>query len=448
MRLQFGLTSYERAKGDLPELPVVNMFAEEAPSEETGVALQSRYGLTDQSADIGTSVKAIFQRDRVLSGAQFAVSSGALYSGVTNLGAIDGSGAASIAGLETDIFVTQGASLYTYEGATLSAVSFPDAANVTKVVAGASRAIALRADGGKFYWTPALGNTFAALDFATAESQPDGVLDALFIDDVLVLFGSETVEFWPNTGNSDLPFQPLEGRVFERGIRATGCATIMGATFYWVGDDNALYTNGNEPTRISNAGLEEAISGSTACSLFTFTLEGTEFLALRLDTETHVYSSRSRMFSRFESYGQTNWLPTCYASGIFGASDGKQLAWSTDHLDVGGQLERRWRAGMAINGGGVQVSNVQLRTNPGQTSYLAGQYADPTIEMRVSRNAGQSWKNWKSRSLGAQGEYRKKVQWRGCGQASQPGFLCEFRTTDPVPLRISDVRINEPYGGR
>ena len=40
MRMQFGLSAFTRSRGDLPELPVVNMFAEQAPTEEGGVVLQ------------------------------------------------------------------------------------------------------------------------------------------------------------------------------------------------------------------------------------------------------------------------------------------------------------------------------------------------------------------------------------------------------------------------
>lgn len=444
-RLQYGLSTFERAKGDLPQLPVVNMYAEEAPSEETGVVLQSRNGLSDRGVTVGTDIKAIFQRDRVLSGGRFFISGGRLYQDATDLGAIDGSGFASIAGFENRIFATQGGSLYTYDGTTLSAVSFPDSANVTKVVVGASRAIALRADSGKFYWTPALGSTIDALDFATAESQPDGVLDALFIDDALILFGAETVEFWPNTSDSNLPFQPLEGRVFERGIRATGCAAILNGSFVFVGDDNVLYGNGNTPTRLSNAGLEEAIEASTDCILFTFNIEGTEFLAIQLDAETHIYSSRTGLFSRFETDGG-KWEATCHAGGVFGTSSGKTLEFGTGHSDSSERLERRFRAGRAFNSGGVKVNNLGLRTNVGQTPFLTGD--DPVIEMRISRDAGQTWGNWRKSSLGKQGKYRQRVQWRGLGMVSQPGLLCEFRVTDPVPFRVSDVLINEPFGGR
>lgn len=448
--LQFGLSSYERGEGDLPELPVINFFAEQAPTEGQGVVLQSRPGVSDRGANMGAGpVLAVFKRDNVLSTALFGVSDSKLYSGTTNLGTIDGAGPFSIAGYENFLFVAGGAGLWGYDGTTLAEIAFPDSANVIKVVVGASRSIALREATGKFYWTDPLGTTIDALDFATAESQPDGIRDALFIDDVLVLFGAETVEFWPNTGSSDLPFQPLEGRVFEKGIRATGCAAIFDATFMWVGNDNKVYTNGQKPEPISNPGLEEKITDSATCALWTFELEGNEFLALRLDSGTWVYSSRSRMWSEFQSYGQANWIPRCFAAGVFGSAlDGRTLEFNSGYSDLGAELERRFRAGFPLDSGGAIIGNVQLRVNVGQTSFLTGDFAEPQVEMRVSRDAGQTWGSWKRRSLGEQGKYRKLVQWRAAGMASRPGFLGEFRVTDPVPFRVSSALINETYGGR
>jgi hypothetical protein len=79
---------------------------------------------------------------------------------------------------------------------------------------------------------------------------------------------------------------------------------------------------------------------------------------------------------------------------------------------------------------------------------LSGQYADPIIEMRISRDAGQTWGLWKGTQLGLQGEYRKRVEWRALGMASAPGFMCEIKLTDPVPLRASGIFVNEPFGGR
>lgn len=447
--LQFGISSHERARGDLPGLPVVNMTAEEAPTEETGVVLQSRPGLDDREADMGDGpVKALFKRDGVLSNALIGLAGGQLYSGTSAVGSVTGTGAASIAGNEIGVMATAGSGLYYYDGSTMAGVSFPDGASVAKIFNGASRFLAIRGDTGKFYWSPSLASTVDPTDFATAESAPDRLLDGLYIDDMAILFGAETVEFWPNTGDSELPFQPLEGRVIERGIKATGCATIIGPTFAWVTNQNQICI-ADENTILSNPGMEERIEASATCSLFTFLIGGIEFLALRLDTETHVFSWRSKRWSKFESYGASNFIGQCFASGVFGsASDGRTMAWGSGHLDLGGVLSRSFRAGMPVNSGGVTISNIILRSNVGQTPFLTGDYADPVVEMRVSRDAGQTWGRWRPKALGEQGKYRKKVRWGPCGMASQPGFLAEFRVTDPVPFRASDVLANEPYGGR
>jgi hypothetical protein len=199
---------------------------------------------------------------------------------------------------------------------------------------------------------------------------------------------------------------------------------------------------------LSNAGLEAEIEASADVSLWTFWLEGTEFLALRLDTATWVMPERTKTWHEFASYGETNWLPVCYAGGRFGASSGGGvLQWSTGHLDMGGVLERRFRAGAPLNSGSLLINNLALRTNPGNTPYLSGDYAEPCVEMRLSRDAGRTWGSWREASLGRQGEYRKKVQWIGCGMFGQPGILAEFRVTDPVDFRVSDVLLNEPVGG-
>jgi hypothetical protein len=445
--LSFGLSSYERAEGDLPGLPCVNMFAEETASE--GVVLQSRRGLVDRAADMGSGpVRALFKRDGVVSGNLLGVSGSDLYDGTTVAGMITGSGPVSIAGNETGVLVCAGASLHRYNGSSFGTIAFPDSANVIKVVEGASRFVAIRANSGKFYFTPALQQTFDALDFATAESESDQLLDAIFIDDILILFGRETVEFWPNTTDQNLPFQPLEGRVFERGIKATGCASAFGSTFAWVTNVGTVCVQ-DENNIISNPGIEERVNASASVALFNFFFEGTEFLALRLDTETQVYNSRTGTWHEWASDGETNWIAACYAGGVFGSGvDGKTLAFGDDYEELGGALERSFRAGLPINGGGLGILNLRLRCNPGQTGFLTGQYADPIIEMRISRDAGQTWGNWRGTYLGQQGEYRKRVEWRALGMASQPGFLVEFRLTDPVGFRVSGVFVNEPWGGR
>ncbi|MCR4299915.1 MAG: packaged DNA stabilization protein gp10, partial [Gallionella sp.] len=270
-------------------------------------------------------------------------------------------------------------------------------------------------------------------------------------DGMLIGFGKESIEFFQQTGSSTLPITPLQNLVIEEGIKSTGCATAIGETFAAISSRNTVIFSPQAEV-ISNKGLQEKIAASATHRLFTFILDGDEMLALRLDTETHCWSRRTGQWCEFQTLGQTNWAPQCYADGVFGSAiDGKTLEWGTNYTDVlatSTTLERRFRGGFPLNSGALTVDNVQLRTNPGQTPYLVAPYDDPTIEMRISRDGAQTWGNWRPTSLGEQGEYRQKVQWRGCGQAAQPGFVAEWRVTDPVGFRISAVLINEQYGGR
>lgn len=448
--IPFATSSYERNEGNLPPFPVVNMYAEKSMTGE--VVLQSRPSLTDRSADMGAGpIKQLFKRDGVFSGDLFGVSAGNLYRVTTSLGTIPGSGFVSIAGNEVGVMVASGSTLRYYNGATLATVTFPDTADVSHVFSGGSRFWMIREDTGKLYWTDSLQADVEALDFATAESLPDKLLHGLWIDGMAVLFGAETVELWQQTGDATLPIKPMVNLVYERGIKATGCATAIGSTFAWVGNDNVVYLS-DEKTPISNEGLNARIAASTTVTLFSFIIDGAEFLALRLDDETQVWRMATGTWHEFATYGQTNWAAACHAGGVFGSGiDGKTLAWGTDHTDAlgtSGIFERRWGAGFPINAAGLPINNVHVRINPGQTPYLTGDYADATLEMRLSRDMGQTWGDWRPRSIGVQGEYRQKVEWRGGGLASRPGFLAQFRCTDPVALRVSDVLVNEATGGR
>jgi hypothetical protein len=445
MRMQYGLSAYERGPGGLPELPCINMYAEKAPTEETGIMLQSRKGLV-QTASLGSNVQAAFQKDGVLSGAQFHIVDAQLFEDGVLVGPVDGAGPFFMDGYSDKLFVAGGGYLWGYDGTTLAVVTFPDTANVTSIVVGASRLVALRADTEQYYWSGVLDDVIDGLAFASAESQPDLLRDVLFIDDTLVLFGDDTVEFHINTGDADAPFTPLEGRVFESGIKTTGACVGIGSSFAWVTSDNRLCM-GDPDTVLSNEGLEEKIAASASVRLWAFYIDATEFLALRLDDHTYVMPLRTRTWHRWQTYGQDNWTAQCYAGGTFGTSDGKLAAWGT-YEDFGTVLERRFRGGFPLNAGGMMVSNIILRTNPGETTYLTGDYTDPVVEMRLSRNRGKTWGEWRATTLGEQGNYAKRVQWRSCGMASQPGLLAEWRLTAPVDWRVSEVLVNEGWGGR
>ena len=239
--------------------------------------------------------------------------------------------------------------------------------------------------------------------------------------------------------------------MFRKGGFGVGCAANFDNRGAWIGDNASVYLfDGNlTPKRISNHGLEEKITASSRGQCYRFFFEGHEFLCVDIDQGTWAFDAATGQWCEFQSYGYDNWLPQCHAGGYFGARTGGYiLQFGTGHADLDGVLERRFRGGFPLDAGGMRINNIRFRVNVGQTPNLSGNYADPAMEMRVSRDGGETWGNYRQRSIGAQGKYRRRAEFRALGLADDPGFFFEARCTDPVPFRISGVTINERGGGR
>jgi len=148
MALEYGKGSYNRTRGNLPPLDTVNMFVEQSASQ--GVVMQSRPPLA-QVAEIGVGpVQATLSRDGVFNGDRFTISGGIAYRGAASLGAVTGTGAASIAVRAGEVLFNAGGPLYSYNGTNFVAVTFPDASNVTKIIYSSGYFVALEAGTG--YW--------------------------------------------------------------------------------------------------------------------------------------------------------------------------------------------------------------------------------------------------------------------------------------------------------
>lgn len=442
----YGISDYNRTRGNFPATPLVNMVAEQVPVENKP-ALQSRLGLKNSIFSMGAGpVTALYHNDGVLAGNTYGISATSLYKENTLIGAVDGTGPSKIDGYETFLFATSGTRLWGYNGVTLATITTPDNFEVIDLCVGASRLVVIEKDSGRFWWSGALTASIDALSFATAENSPDRLKACMYVGDVLVLFGSKTVEFWPVSQDGDAPFAPLSGRTFSVGIKATGCATQISSTFAWVTNYNQVCIADPENI-VSTPDLEARIEASTNVKLWTFRLEGIEYLSVRLDTETHVFNSRSKTWSEFKSSGQTNWVPQCYADGYMGSAiNGNLVQWDTVYSDFGGVMERMIRGGIAIENHGQTLNNLIVRTNPGQTPFLTGDYADPTIELRTSNDSGNTWTMHVPKSLGIAGAFRQVVRWVSLGLFGPPGLIFELRLVDPVPFRVSNITANEPYG--
>lgn len=449
----YGKSSYLRENGNLPEFKLVNMFVEQAPVAEGGVVLQSRPGLAE-SATRGTGpINGIFSQEGTFDGDVFTLSGDTLYREDAILGTVLGDGPISWAASAIEVVITRGGSAYSYDGTDLAAIAFPDGAEVAAVAIMANIFIFIREGTHNFYWSAVLdARAIDSLDFASAETRPDNLLDVVSVGPFLFLLGEETTEVWTPGGPVDLPFSRIEGRLYRKGVLATGCAREQDNALTIIGNDGIVYRISDVPQRISDHGIEERIEASDTAAAFTFIHEGHNFFCVRLEEGTWAFDVATGQWCEFQTYERDNFRAQCAATQgrtVLLGDDEDGTVWGlSGYLDGEAHLMRLFTAAFPIRGGSVAVDSLDVETNTGWTEDLSGQGADPVLEMRSSRSASATWGDYKSAPLGAQGEYRQRTRYRRVGRFDAPAGVFEFRCSDPVPLRVSGVNVNEPGGGR
>lgn len=451
--LAYAKTAYRRDNGDLPEQKLENLLIEPSPTDDEGVVMLARAGLEEYSTPGSTGpVRGIYSRDGVFGGDVFSVVNDTIYRNTSSLGTLADSvnNVPSFAGDGIDeILIANGGTMRRYDGA-LADVSFPDAAGVRGVTFIAGLFVAVRASSGRFYWSAVNdGSSWDALDFATAESKGDQLLAAVAIGDVLWLLGQESIEAWIVTGDANLPFRKITDRGYSVGVISSGAVHQLQGRLCWVGNDARPYMDGQS---IADEGLAERIRASSAVRCFGFTYQGHSIFCIRIDAGTWGYDLATGSWLRFTTYERANWrVLTAFTKGytVYLGDDELNTIWTFGGgEEAGSPIQCVFSAVVPVNGAPMMIDSVGLFANFGRTVIMQGQGEEPFIEMRVSRNEGKSWSDWRPKTLGRIGEYRKRVRWNRCGTIDASGGIFEFRSTDVNRLRISGLTVNEPGGGR
>lgn len=459
MELTFGRGHFKRDRGAAVPFRQVNLLLEETPTDPKRYNLLSRPPLVAYYNWGPGPIHGIYQKSGLFNGAVFVVSGGNLYKDGVLVGAIGGTGPVIWAGGNGELVLTRGASAYSYNGTNLAAIAFPDGASVRSVNWMNGWFVFARKDSGRFYWSALNdGRTVDALSFATAESAQDQLYDIFRSGDVFWMMGADTGEAWALTGDPDLPWSKVPQRSLSNGIQDTGCGAEINGSVYYISSDGMVCTIGNDAIRVSDASLEEAIRKSTTGSAFTYKYEGKLIFCVRLDSGTFGLDiSVDNQPFELATYGRTHWAPKCAVNvggvPLFG-DDTAATVWVfepefTTGTDCGvEQYPRIFSAGMPLNTQPVSIFNVLVDGNSGDVPLLSGDASDPKLEMQVSRDGGRNFGNARSARWGQTGETLRRARFGGCGSFNPPGFLAQFTMNECAPLRVANVRANEPLAGR
>lgn len=326
--------------------------------------------------------------------------------------------------------------------AQIADADFPDAVTVTFLN---QRFIVNEVGTGKFFVSAlADGTSWNALDFATAESNPDDLVAVIADGGQLVLLGSRTTELWGDSGSVDFPLALIGSSAIEWGLAARDSLCKF--------DDSLMFLRQNRLGQVQVCRL----SGGSAQVVST----------LELDHEINSYSTVSDATAFAYLLGghpmyQIN-FPTADRSWLFDGSNG---AWSR----VGGDTARHSADCHAVFGGRSVVGlydsgritylGAEYLTDDGDyipreligrhqsagtptrfaelwvemeagVGLQTGQGSDPQIMLQISRDGGHTWGAELWRTIGAIGRYRTRANWLRLGQSRD--WLFKLRVTDPV----------------
>lgn len=273
-----GMETYQRKRANEPDIRFVNRFYETDPTDQVnGVAAIRRPGLNPRIEVGDGPIRRVFWQSGFAGDALFIISKNNLYK-MTNTptegdkltlmtGSVFGTGMPYMVARQDYLFIADGETLqYTDGTAALAPITTPDDVVITTlavqkefIICTVSQDLSTGHAGDQFYWIEPGDTTIDPLNFATAESSPDIIVQAMGLGDNVWFFGKDSTEVWYPTGDVNAPFAPVTGRPFNHGAWG-GTPVLVNDQLILVGADGKAYSVTDGATPISAPGIEERIS--------------------------------------------------------------------------------------------------------------------------------------------------------------------------------------------
>ena len=301
------------------------------------------------------------------------------------------------------------------------------------------------------------GTTFDALDFATAESNPDGLVRVIADHGELVLCGEVTIEYASNTGGQDFPYATLKGATQEFGLAAKWSLTkfndsLAGLFKNRMGQVQVMVMLGHSMKEISTPEMSSIINGYATVSDatgFSYLLGGHPMYQINFpsagkswlfDASTNLWSSLESGLSGGRHLGEIH-ADYLNKPRLTDYANGNIYTLSVDaYNDNGTQRPVEITSRHVFNGGKRStISMMQVFFEAG-SGLATGQGSTPEAMLTVSRDGGFTYGNEQARSIGAIGSYLARAVWRRLGQSRD--WVFRIRVSDPVKVVITGASLD------
>lgn len=374
------------------------------------------------------------------------------------------SGMVGMASSGTQLVIVDGQDGWVWNGSAFTQITDVDFVNAQQVKFLDGFFIVNAPGTGRFYISASYDATsWASLDYATAETDPDDLIAIEVDHQELWLFGEYTTEAYYNSGNSLFPFEPRPGAFIEWGIAAKWSIAKGDNTVLWLsqtrnGGRQVVRATQINPQVVSTDAVEEKLSTLTTISdAIGFIVKGQDkhlfyVLTFPSDDETLVYDLSTGLWHGWESFESGKfristhsfWNGKHYMGDLINGNlytfDG------STYSDNGHNIIRSRKTEHSSSGQNILFcSSLELLFNVGH-GLPSGQGADPQIALYYSDDGGNTFGNVHTKTLGAQGKYRNRVIFNRLG--SYYHRVYEVRISDPISTHLISATADLTKGSK
>jgi len=282
------------------------------------------------------------------------------------------------------------------------------------------------------------GFTYSALDFGSAEVDPDKINIGHVHNNKFYALGSETIEVFDNVGGSGFVFQRREGFVIPKGVLANFTPIEFDGGFVFLGagrnEQPAVWKlQGSELSRLSTTTIQDQIDKFTDTEIseaFTWVsgTGGAYFVHLTVGNKTFSYDSTASALSQSKTWhtrssfitdsivrNRVNSAVTAYGrvlvgdsvSGRIGELDNDTFTEYDNHIIRTGVIQSINEKNEPISIGPIELS---IESGVGNSTVT-----EPELALSMSYDGDPVFNNPRPRSMGKVGEFKKRLIWNQNG---------------------------------
>lgn len=288
------------------------------------------------------------------------------------------------------------------------------------------------------------GTSWDALDYSTAEGNPDELVSLVSNNRELCLFGEITTEFYYNSGDTDFPFERISGAFIESGIAsAYSAAKVEGSVFYLNSNRQICNIQSYQAVPVSTPMMDKLISRYTTINDaigMGFVFEGHPFYMITFPSEnkTWCYDLKTQLWHIRSSFPN---LGDRYRANCIERFNGNVYVgdWENGHIykmdydtytDHSQTIYSRHVFPPVGNGREDFIHNCFEIEMKGGVGLATGQGSTPYAMLDWSDDYQNTWSNELWREIGKRGNHVSGASWNALGRSAHR----EYRITisDPV----------------